>query len=165
MPGVAHGREAVADVGYVLRWPDALGNAMAEADHQLAGRQSPAAHGCRHQRQQIAIVTVDSRKEVERAGVAGEPFDGGRDGIGTVQQRVQGGVRPTTAQHFQTLLAAAHAREPVVYQHHLRIPPCIHAPPPPNGPRPGKCTVSARRAKGEGCVPENSCCRLPVPYP
>src|SRR5262245_50035188 len=41
VPGIAHRRETVADVWHAGWRPGCLGDAVTEADHQLARRQSP----------------------------------------------------------------------------------------------------------------------------
>ena len=87
VPGVAHRREAVADVrdGIAAR-TDRLGDAVAEADNQIAGRQTPARRGRRHERQQIAIIAVAFGQKIEEAGARPQALDGRADGAAVVQQ-------------------------------------------------------------------------------
>ena len=120
VPGVAHRREAVADVRHAGRRPGGLGDAMAEADDQVAWRQPPAG-GERHQRQQIAIVA-----RAHGASAAGKLVRGRASSMAgdtlpglcrSVKSRASGQRRQSD---FQALLAAAHAGQPVVNQRYTR---------------------------------------------
>ncbi len=161
MPGVAHRGEAIADVRRAVRWANPLGHAMTETDNQVAARQPPALDRRRHQWQQRAIVAVNPGQVLQEAGARPTIFDGRRHRSCPVEQGEQRGRWPAAAGHFQALLAAAHARQPVVNQDHSRLAVRIHALisscaiPPMNGPAEftrnwaaGKGEVVAR---GEGC--------------
>src|SRR5438132_8084795 len=68
MPDVAHGREAVADMRHAARRTHALGHAMTETYDQIARRQPPALHRCRHKRQEVAVAARYTRQAVETPG-------------------------------------------------------------------------------------------------
>src|SRR5205823_5210402 len=65
-------------------------------------------------RQILAVVAARPWQSLHERGVDAPPFDRRRHRSLHVNQREQFGIRKTLAERLQDLLAAAHARQPVV---------------------------------------------------
>ncbi len=74
---------------------------------------------------------MNTRQALQEASMRTEPLNGGTHGFFAVQQRKQMCVGKGSADGFETLLAAAHAREPIVYQDHARASLPSHRRSPP----------------------------------
>ena len=115
VPGIAHRREAVADVGHAGRGDGPLGDAVAEAEDEIDIAEAMAGRH-RHERQEVAVVARPAGQGVQPAGADAESLDRGRDGPAPVQQCAEFGVRPADGRRFEALLPAAHPGQPVVHQ-------------------------------------------------
>ena len=76
VPGIAHRREAIADMRHAGRRRNRLGNTMTEADYEVAARQTPGSHGTGHRRQEVAVVVLDAGQPLQEAG-HDRPHQGG----------------------------------------------------------------------------------------
>ena len=94
---------------------------MARRQHEVVGGEVEGAHRGGEQRQIVAVPLHHAGQPLQERRDDGHPLDHGRDAAGHVEEREEIGVGEELAEHFETALAAAHAREPVVHQHHLRV--------------------------------------------
>src|SRR5581483_10621948 len=106
--------------------PGGLGDGVAEAHHEIGVGHAPAGRE-RHQRQEVAVIPLDARECIQPARADAGPLDGRGDAAGPVQEREELGIWPVPAERFEALLPAAHARQPVVNQHHPFARPRVHA--------------------------------------
>ncbi len=116
LPGISHRREAIADVRDALRRHDRLGHAMAQADHQVDVSGPPGPRSHRHDRQQVAIVAEDAGYPLKRRSPDRHRLDRRAERASLMDQGIKRGIGKRPAEHFQTLLAAAHPGQPIVYQ-------------------------------------------------
>ena len=68
VPGVAHGRVAVAEVEGVGRRDHPLGHAVAGAEDDVEAREVELLDGGREERQVAAVVAADARRRLQEAG-------------------------------------------------------------------------------------------------
>ena len=99
---------------------DRLGDAVAQADHEIDVLQLPRARRHRHEGQHVPVVAEDSRHPLERRGPDRHRLDGRAGRSAAMDQRVEGRLGERLAEHLEALLAAAQAGQPVVHQCHAQ---------------------------------------------
>ena len=119
-PGVAHRREADAEVPAAGGLAEALGDAMARRDQQFGVRSRQRARGQRHERQELSVVAVDPGQAVEERSPDRMRADELGDDVRVAHERGDGGGGEGLAEAFEHALAAAHAGQPVVPEGHRR---------------------------------------------
>ena len=129
VPRVTHRREAVAEVARPPGLHDRLRRAMAGADDQVVAVEVELLDRHGEERQAVAVEASNARQALEERRPRPKTFDGGRHAAGHVHQRQQIGGRVHPAEHFEDLLAASHARQPIVHQHDARGAHCGPRPP------------------------------------
>jgi hypothetical protein len=89
---------------------------MAETDDRVEAIEIELLDGQRKEREIVAIEPPDERQMLDERGVRPQAFDRRGNRPADVNQREELGVRKPLAQHFERLLAAAHAGQPVVHE-------------------------------------------------
>ena len=116
VPHVAHGREAIADVRRTGGGTSALGHAVAGGQHEVVPAQVERLDRSGEQRQVLAIAGGGRGQALNKRGDDAPALDERRHAARHVEQGEEIGLGEQLAEHLETALAPAHAREPIVNQ-------------------------------------------------
>src|SRR6516162_9190159 len=100
---------------------------MAKTHDKVGPRYAPGYRRRGHEREQIPIIAVNIRKELQHARPQVESFNGGRDRAALVKEGEEARLRPAPAEHFEALFPAAHSSQPIVSQDDAWLAGCVHA--------------------------------------
>src|SRR5439155_26843373 len=114
IPRVAHRRMAIAEVQRSWTHDRPFGHAMAAAEDEIERLEIELLDERGKERQAFAVVVTHAGQALQRRRVNRQTLDRGGHRSADVQQREQLGARIALAEHLEHLLAAAHARQPVV---------------------------------------------------